>query len=107
MKKFDSFLKVLLYYHDERCKHANCSCSLFAVNLRYLYVQNTPRRCYSVVPLQHFCRLKFEQFNYCRYFIEKLIDLEKTRLIAEKQFHKTLELWNKPPTPPPETNGKI
>lgn len=39
LKKFDDFLKALNYYHTERCERDDCSQSLFAVNLRYIYTE--------------------------------------------------------------------
>ena len=107
MKNFDNFLKVLPYYHVERCEHTDCSVS-FCNNLTYQYVQNTIQGCDSVVNLQSYCRSKLDQFNCCRVFIKSLVHIEKQRIILEKEFYKTFTLWNKsltrPPTPPPETN---
>ena len=37
IKKFDKFLKVLSYYHVERCEYEDCNQCLFKINLRYLY----------------------------------------------------------------------
>ena len=108
LKKFDNFLKVLSYYHVELCEHTDCSQCLFATNLRYQYVQNTVQGCDSVVNLQSYCRSKLDQFNCCRVFIKSLVHIEKQRIVLEKEFHRTLTLWNKPltrpPTPPSETN---
>ena len=108
IKKFDNFLKVLSCYHVERCEHTDYSQCLFASNLRYQYVQNTVQGCDSVVNLQTFCRSKIDQFNCCRVFIKSLVHLEKQRIVLEREFHRTLTLWNKPltppPTPTPETN---
>ena len=41
MENFDNFLKVLSYYHVERCDCENCSQYIFTISLRYLYVENT------------------------------------------------------------------
>ena len=107
MKKFDNFLKVLSYYHVERCEHIDSSRCLFASNLRYQCVQNTVQGCDSVFKLQTFCGSKLDQFDCCRVFIKSLVHLEKQRIVLEREFHRTLT-WNKPltrpPTPPPETN---
>ena len=101
MKKFDNFLKVLSHYYVERCNHTDCSQCIFAVNLRYQYIQNTVQGCDSIVNLQN-----LDQFNCCRVFIKSLVHLEKQRIVLEREFHRTLTLWNKPlkppPTPPPE-----
>ena len=63
MKKFDNFLKVLSYYHVERCEYKDCSQYIFTINLRYLYVENTVHENNSVVPLQQFCMLKLINLN--------------------------------------------
>ena len=94
MENFDNFLKVLSYYHVERCDCENCSQYIFTINLRYLYVENTVQGNNSVVPLQQFCILKIDQFKCCRAFINTLVKLQKGRILAENKFHKTLELWN-------------
>ena len=67
-----------------------------SINVRYLYVENTVQQNDSVVTLQQFCILKVDQFKCCRTFINTLVQLEKIRILAEKEFHKTLELWTKP-----------
>ena len=96
MKKFNNFLKVLSYYHVERCKYEDCNQCLFTINLHYLLVENTVKQNDSVIPLQQFCLLKFNQFKCCSTFIKTLVELERIRILAEKQFHEILELWTKP-----------
>ena len=96
MEKVDNFLKILSYYHVERCEYQDCSQCIFTINLRYLYVENTVQGNNSVVPLQQFCILKIDQFKCCRAFINTLVKLEKVRILVENEFYKTLELWNKP-----------
>ena len=54
MEKFDNFLKVLSYYHVERCEYEDCSQCIFTINLRYLYVENTVQGNNSVVPYNNF-----------------------------------------------------
>ena len=50
----------------------------------------------SVLPLQQFCLLKVDQFKCCSTFIKTLVQLKRIRILAEKQFHKILELWTTP-----------
>ena len=40
LKKFDDSLKVLSYYHVERCGNVDCLQCLFAINLRYVYTRH-------------------------------------------------------------------
>ena len=40
LKKFDDYLKVLSYYHVERCKQENCSQCQFVINFRYVYTEH-------------------------------------------------------------------
>ena len=84
------------YYHVERCEYENFSQCLFTINLHYLYVENTVQQNDCVVLLQQFCILKIDQFKCCRTFINTLVQLEKIRILAKKEFHKILELWAKP-----------
>ena len=98
MEKFDNLLKVLPYYHVERCEYEDCSQCIFTINLRYLYVESTVQGNNSVVSLIQICILKIDQFKCCRAFVNTLVKLEKVRILVENEFHKTLELWNKPET---------
>ena len=45
--------------------------------------------------------MRINQFNRCRTFLKTLGGLEKQPVLAERDFHKTLQLWNKPQNPPP------
>ena len=101
MKKFDNFLKLLDFYHVERCEHVDCSDCLFIKNLRYLYVRNSVNKQDSVIPLQDFCRIRINQSYCCRLFLKTLGALEKQRVLAERDFHEILQLWNEPQNPPP------
>ena len=40
LKKFDDYIKVLSFYHVERCEQDNCSQCLFAFNLCYVYTEH-------------------------------------------------------------------
>ena len=40
LKKFDNYIKVLSFYHVERCEQDDCSQCLFAINLRFLYTEH-------------------------------------------------------------------
>ena len=91
MKKFDDFLKLLDFYHVERCEHVDFSNCLFIINLGYLYAQNSVNQQDSVVPLHNFCRMRINQFYCCRLFLKTLGALEKQRVLAERDFHKTLD----------------
>ena len=67
------------------------------INLRYLYVQNTVVEDDSVIPLQKFCRMKYVNFHSIRLFLHSLGAIEKKRLDLDKEFHRVLKVWNKPP----------
>ena len=107
MKKFDDFLKLLDFHHVERCEYVDCSACLFTINLTHLYVQISLHKQNSVILLQSFCRMRINQFYYCRLFLKTLGALEKQRVLAEIDFHKTLQLWNKPQNPPPPQHPKV
>lgn len=53
-----------------------------------------------MVPLQKFCRVKIKNYNCIRRFLKTLGSIEEKRVLAEREFHQTLELWNKPLTQP-------
>ena len=54
----------------------------------------------SVVPLQQFCLSKIDQFKCCETFTNTLVQLERQRILVQKGFHKTIELWTKPEVVP-------
>ena len=68
LKKFDEFLKLSEFYHDERCENKDCRNCWFVVNLRYLHVQNSVQEVESVALLQKYCKIKIENFNCIRIF---------------------------------------
>ena len=93
MKKFYDFLKLLDFHHVERCEYVDCStCFLFTINLTHLYVQISLHKQNYLILLQSFCRMRINQFYYCRLFLKTLGALEKQRVLAERDFHKTLQL---------------
>ena len=40
LKRFDDYIKVLSFYHVERCEQDDCSHCLLAINLRYVYTEH-------------------------------------------------------------------
>ena len=55
LKKFNDYIKVLSFYHVERCEKDDVSQCLFTVNLRYLFteheVQEKKGHCYTALLL--------------------------------------------------------
>lgn len=100
MKKFDDFPKLCDFYYVEQCENEDCSNCLFNI------IQNKVHQQESVVPLQKVCKIKIKKFNCVRLFLKTLGIIEKKRVQAERDFHNTLELWNKPlirlQYPPPQ-----
>ena len=95
LKKFDDYIKVLSFYHAERCEHDDCCQCLFAINLRYVYTEHVTHEKKDVKQLRNYCIMRKEQFIATRLFIHRLAELEKQRLELEKQFRETLSIWNK------------
>ena len=96
-RKFDNFLKLADFYHVERCESIDCSSCLFLINLRYLYIQTTVLEHDSGAPLQKFCRIKHINFHSIKLLLRSLAAIEREKLRLDKEFHRTLEVWNKPP----------
>ena len=104
LEHFDSFLKVMSFYHTERCEHNDCSqcehndCSqcFFVLNLRYLYTENRIQQKDSVETLKNYCRMRKMQFMCTRLFIYRLAlaEIEKQRIELEKSFNRMLQIWN-------------
>ena len=95
LKKFDDYLKVLSYYHLERCEMENCSQCLFVINLRYVYTGHIIQEEKDVKELRNYCIIRKEQFIASKFFIRGLASIEKERLKLDKEFHQILSLWNK------------
>ena len=55
----------------------------------------------SVVPLEKYCKMNTENFNYIRVFFKTLGSIENKRVQLEKEFHKIFALWNKSMNPLP------
>ena len=77
LKKFDDFLKVLSFYHVERCEHEDCSQCYFTVNLHYLYVEHCVQQKTDLESLKNYCRMRKLQFMCARLFIRHLAELKK------------------------------
>ena len=108
LKKFDDNIKVLSFYHVERCEQDNCSQCLFAINLCYVFTEHIVQEKEDVKELCNYYIVCKEHFIASRLFIHRLTTLEKQRLELEKQFRETLSLWNKNkdkmPAPLPNLN---
>ena len=95
LKKFDDYIKVLSFYHVERCEQDECSQCLFAINLHYVFTEHTVQEKKDVKELCNYCIMRKEHFIPSRFFIHRLADLEKQRLELKEEFRETLSLWNK------------
>ena len=60
LEKIDNFLKVLSFYHTERCQLDDCSQCFFTVKKE------------SVEELKNYCRMKKFQFLCARLFVHRL-----------------------------------
>lgn len=91
LKKFDDYIKVLIFYHFERCEKDDCSQCLFTVNLRYLFTEHEVQVKKDVVRLRYYCIMRKEQFIASRLFIHILASLKKKefslRKISRKHCH--------------------
>ena len=71
LKKFDDYLKVLTFYHVERCEIDDCSQCIFAINLRYILTEAEIRGDEDVTKLRYYCIMRKEHFIMSRFlFIE-------------------------------------
>ena len=92
LKRFDDYLKVLSYYHIERCEQENCSQCLFVINLRYVYTEHAIKKKRDVKELRNYCIIPKEEFIESKFFIRRLASTEKERLKLDKEFHQILSL---------------
>ena len=110
LKKFDDYIKVLSFYHVERCEQDDCSQCLLAINLRYVFTEHIVQEKKKMLRnyVYNYCIVREEHFIASRLFIHILTTLEKQRLELERQFRETLSLWNKNkdkmPAPLPNLN---
>ena len=106
LRKLDDFLKLADFYYVERCENIDCSNCLFTINLRYLYDQTTVLEHDSVAPLQKFCRIKHINFHSIRVLLHSLAAIKRERLRLDREFHRTLKVWKKPPPQNTSTNAQ-
>ena len=95
LEKFDTFLKVLSFYHTARCENDDCSQCFLVLNLRYLYTEHTVQQKEGVEGLKNYCRMQKIQVMCARLFLSRLAQIERQRIELEKAFNKTSEIWNK------------
>ena len=93
-KKFDDYVKVLSFYHVERCEKDDCLHCLFTINLKYVLTEHEVKEKKDVVRLRYYCLIRKEQFIASRLFIRRLATIEKNRIQHKKDFRDTLSLWN-------------
>ena len=80
LENFDRFLKVLTFYHTERCEHEDCSQCFFTLSLRYIYTEHIVQKKQGVQELINYCKLRKKQFICARLFISRLANLERERI---------------------------
>ena len=84
LQKFDRFLKLVDFFHVERCGNNDCSNCMFVIDLRYLYIETTIAQLDSVDSLQKYSRDKYINFHSLRHFLRTLAEIEK------KEYNLTL-----------------
>ena len=94
LENFDRVLKVLTFYHTERCDHEDCSQCFFTLSLRCIYTEHIVQKKQGVQELINYCKLRKKQFICARLFISRLANLERERIKLEKSFNETFKLWN-------------
>ena len=95
LKKFDDYIKVLSFYHMERCEQDDCLQCLFAISLRYVYTEHVIQEKKDVKELRNYRIMRKENFIASKLFIRRLAELERSRTELEKQFRETLSLQKK------------
>lgn len=77
LEKVDNFLKVLSFFHTERCQLDDYSQCFFTVDLRYLYAEHTAQKKENVEELKKYCRMEKFQFLCAQLFVYRLAQIEK------------------------------
>ena len=88
LKKIDGFITVLSYYHVERCNQEDCSQCLFAINLRYVFIEHTVQEKKDANRLRYYCIMRKEQFIASRLVFHRLASLEKKGFSLKKSSKK-------------------
>ena len=60
-----------------------------------MYTEHLIQEKKGVKELRSYCIMRKENFIPSKLFIGRLAELERSRIELEKQFRKTLSLWNK------------
>ena len=100
LQKFDRFLKLVHFFHVERCENIDCSNCMFIIKLTYLSIEKIVIKLDSIDSLQKYCMEKYINFYLLRYFLHTLVKIEKKKkkIQFDKEFTRTLEIWKKPVT---------
>ena len=94
LKKFDDYLKVLSFYHVERCETDNCSQCIFAINLRYILTEPEIRGDEDETKLRYYCIMRKEHVIASSFFIHRLALIERQQIKLGKDFKEVLSIWN-------------
>ena len=85
------------FFHVEKCKHDN-----FSVSFRYklkLYIHDPCHGAYyskkqDIKELINYCKMRKEQFVSARFFMHRLAEIEREKVLLDKSFDETLKLWS-------------
>ena len=95
IKDSANLIRVINYYHFNRCSEKDCGYSFFVRGLNTIYDELEKEKSEDITRLKFYCIMRTELFIKSRIYIHKLAEIEKKRLALEKEFQKVLSAWNK------------
>ena len=85
MADFDRLVRIIKYYHVNRCNRKDWEYCCFHQGLHLIYAEENRRENKSLDRILFYCRVQEEIFVKTRKVLYRLAALEKHRLILEKK----------------------
>ena len=88
IKDSANLIRVINYYHFNRCSEKDCGYSFFVRGLNTIYDELEKEKSEDITRLKFFCIMRTELFIKSRIYIHKLAEIEKKKTSARKRIPK-------------------
>ena len=88
IKDSANLIRVINYYHFNRCSEKDCGYSFFVRGLNTIYDELEKEKSEDITRLKFFCIMRTELFIKSRIYIHKLAEIEKKNTSARKRIPK-------------------
>lgn len=95
VKDFTDLIKVINFYHFNRCAGKDCHYCSFVRGLNTICEELEKEKSEDITRFKFYCIIRKELLIASRIYLHKLAEIEKKRRVLEKEFQKVLSPWNK------------